>query len=160
MESLFTHTPFVPLLDASDLLVPPLVLLLPCPLKLFLVLPPLNFLVVDCCCPMAGRARTLFDGPGLGLRRPAEGLGTNCDGLAGNLGLSVSVDSPNTSASKFWLPLLTNFVAFSTAVFETIAVITMPRFARPIYIFCTYLVHYIIRKFWPLLLSQITSYIK
>lgn len=103
---------FVPLLDASDLLVLPLVLLLPCPLKLFLVLPPLNFLVVDCCCPMAGRARTLFDGPGpgLGLRRPAEGLGTNCDGLAGNFGLSVSVDSPNTSASRFWLPLLTNFV--------------------------------------------------
>jgi len=103
---------FVPLLDASDLLVLPLVLLLPCPLKLFLVLPPLKFLVVDCCCPMAGRARTLFDGPGLGLRRPAEGLGTNCDGLAGNLGLSVSVDSPNTSASRFWLPpvLLTNFV--------------------------------------------------
>ena len=112
MDSLFTHTPFVPLLDASDLLVLPLVLLLPCPLKLFLVLPPLKFLVVDCCCPMAGRARTLFDGPGLGLRRPAEGLGTNCDGLAGKLGLSVSVDSPNTSASRFWLPpaLLTNFV--------------------------------------------------
>ena len=59
---------------------------------------------------MAGRARTLFDGPGLGLRRPAEGLGTNCEGLAGNLGLSVSVDSPNTCASRFWLPLLTNFV--------------------------------------------------
>ena len=59
---------------------------------------------------MAGRARTLFDGPGLGLRRPAEGLGTNCDGLAGKLGLSVSVDSSNTSASRFWLPLLTNLV--------------------------------------------------